>query len=41
MKTISVHIPDILQNSVKASATLIEIIVRENRNGDIYTLEFR
>jgi len=41
MKTISDHILDIVQNSVKAGATLIEIIVREKWNDDLYTLEFR
>jgi len=41
MKTISDHILDIVQNSVKAGATLIEIIVREKWNDDLYTLEIR
>ena len=41
MKTISDHILDIVQNSVKASANLIEIIVIENRNEDLYHLEIR
>lgn len=41
MKTISDHILDISQNSVKASANLIEIIVREVWNDDLYLLEIR
>lgn len=41
MRTISDHILDIVQNSVKAGATLIEIIVREDWNEDLYTLEIR
>ena len=41
MKTLSEHILDIVQNSVKASANLIEIIVMENRNDDLYHLEIR
>lgn len=38
MRTISDHILDIAQNSVKAGATLIEIIVREFLNDDLYTV---
>lgn len=38
MKTLADHILDILQNSVRASATLIEVIVHENKNEDICTL---
>ncbi len=41
MKTISDHILDIAQNSAKASANLIEIIVTENWNDDLYSLEIR
>ncbi len=39
MKTISDHILDILQNSVTAGATLIEIIVDENKKNDFYTIK--
>lgn len=39
MKTISDHILDILQNSVTAGATLIEIIVTENKKNDFYSIE--
>jgi hypothetical protein len=38
MKTISNHVLDIIQNSVRAEATLIEIIVAENILSDIYAL---
>ena len=41
MKTISDHILDILQNSVSAGATLIEIIVREDKTSDIYAVEIK
>ena len=41
MKTISEHVLDIVQNSVRAKATLIEIIVGENKVNDLYTLEIR
>jgi hypothetical protein len=41
MKTISDHILDILQNSVRAGATLIEIIVCENKTSDIYAVEIK
>ena len=41
MKTISEHILDIVQNSVRAKATLIEIIVEEDKKKDIYTLIVR
>lgn len=39
MKTISDHIHDILQNSVTANATWIEIIVTENKKNDFYAIE--
>ena len=39
MKTISDHILDILQNSVRADATFIEIIITENKKNDFYALE--
>lgn len=41
MRTISDHILDIVQNSVRAGASLIEIIVREEINHDLYTVEVR
>ena len=41
MKTISDHILDILQNSVSAGATLIEIMVSEDKSSDIYSIEIR
>ena len=41
MKTISEHVLDIVQNSVRARATLIEIIVNEDKKSDIYTLIIR
>jgi anti-sigma regulatory factor (Ser/Thr protein kinase) len=40
MKTISEHVLDIVQNSVRAKATLIEIIVDEDNIKDIYALHF-
>lgn len=41
MKTISDHVLDIVQNSVRAKATLIEIIVNEERKNNLYTLEIK
>jgi hypothetical protein len=41
MKTISDHILDIVQNSIKAKATLIEIIVTEDKINDICSLLIR
>lgn len=41
MKTISEHVLDIVQNSVRAKATLIEIIVEEDKKNDIYALEIK
>jgi len=38
MKTISEHVLDIVQNSVRAKATLIEIIVEEDKINDLYSL---
>ncbi|MFV0591354.1 MAG: ATP-binding protein [Draconibacterium sp.] len=38
MRTLSDHILDIVQNSVSAGATLIEIIVEENKKKDICSL---
>jgi hypothetical protein len=41
MKTISDHVLDIVQNSVRAGATLIEIIVIENKRDDLYKLTIK
>ena len=41
MKTISDHILDILQNSVRAGATLIEIMVREEKSNDLYAVRIK
>lgn len=38
MKTLAEHILDIAQNSVRAKATLIEVIVAENKKNDLWTL---
>lgn len=38
MKTLSDHILDIVQNSIRANATLIEIIVEENKKSDLCIL---
>ena len=39
MKTISEHVLDIVQNSVRAKATLIEIIVDEDKINNLYSLK--
>ncbi len=39
MKTLSDHVLDIVQNSIRANATLIEIMVEENKNNDICILQ--
>lgn len=39
MKNISDHVLDIVQNSVEANATVIEIIVAEDNFRDIYSLQ--
>lgn len=41
MKTISDHVLDIVQNSVAAKATLIEIVVTEDEPKDFYELDFK
>jgi hypothetical protein len=41
MKTISEHVLDIVQNSVRAKATLIEIIVDEDKTNDLYSLNIK
>lgn len=38
MRTLSDHVLDIVQNSIKAEATLIEIIVDEDKKSDLCTL---
>ncbi len=38
MRTLSEHIMDIVQNSVRAEATLIEVIVEENKKNDLCLL---
>jgi hypothetical protein len=38
MRTISDHILDIVQNSIRANARLIEIIVDEDKKNDLYTV---
>ena len=38
MKTISEHVLDIIQNSIRAKATLIEVIVEESEKNDFYSL---
>ncbi len=38
MRTLSEHILDIVQNSVRAKATLIEIIVKEDKKNDFCSL---
>lgn len=39
MKTISDHVLDIIQNSIRANATLIEIIAEEDKKNDICVLK--
>jgi len=39
MKTISDHVPDIVHNSVRAKATLIEIIVEEDVKNNLDEIE--
>jgi len=41
MKTLSEHILDIVQNSIKANAKLIEIIVTEDEKKNLCTLEIK
>ncbi len=41
MKTIADHITDIIENSARATATLIEIMIQEDKNRDLYTLMIR
>lgn len=38
MKTLAEHLLDIAQNSIRAKATVIEIIVDENKKNDLWTL---
>lgn len=39
MKTLSDHVLDIVQNSIRANATLIEVIVEEDKNNNLYMLQ--
>ncbi len=41
MKTIADHITDIVENSARAAATLIEIMIQEDKISDLYTLMIR
>jgi hypothetical protein len=41
MRTIADHITDIVENSARAAATLIEIMINEDKNNDLYTLIVR
>jgi len=41
MRTISDHILDILENCVRAFATLIEIMISEDKNCDLYSVIIR
>ena len=41
MKTLSDHILDIVQNSIRASATLIEVMVEENKKSDLCILRIK
>jgi len=41
MKTLSEHILDIVQNSVRAKATLIEIIVEESKKNNLCVLTIK
>ncbi|MCY1719715.1 ATP-binding protein [Prolixibacteraceae bacterium Z1-6] len=41
MRTLSEHILDIVQNSIKAKATLIEIIVEEDKINDLCSLTIK
>ncbi|MBQ2489670.1 MAG: ATP-binding protein, partial [Bacteroidales bacterium] len=40
MKDISMHIMDILQNSIRAKADLVQLNVTEDHTADTLTLEF-
>jgi hypothetical protein len=41
MKTLSDHILDIVQNSIRANATLIEVMVEENKKSDLCILRIK
>jgi hypothetical protein len=41
MNELSLHILDICQNSIKANASLIEIIIEENTNTNLYRITIR
>ena len=38
MNELSLHILDIVQNSIKANATLVKIIIKEDRVNNVYTI---
>ncbi len=41
MKTISDHVLDIVQNSLRAKATLIEVMVDDDKKNDLYALKIK
>jgi hypothetical protein len=41
MKELSLHILDIAQNSIKANASTIEILVEESIQNDVYSIEIK
>ncbi len=41
MRSISDHITDLAQNSIRAGATLIEIIISENKKNDLYCVTIK
>ena len=41
MQDLSLHVLDIAENSIRASATLIEIVVTEDEEEDVLTLEIK
>lgn len=41
MKDLSMHILDIIQNSVRAKATMTELWIRENLSEDVYEIRIR
>ena len=38
MNELSLHILDVVQNSIKANATLVQIVIKEDRLNDLYTI---
>ena len=41
MRELSLHILDIVQNSISATASLINIYINENLEGDLLTIKIR